>query len=491
MEFHESVAAASCPDVDLTLFDKNATAVMSDWPELPVDQPAASSSACQHERQPPTSSSTPSSTKRPAEDSDDSTAEYPALPPIKTAKCTSNSRVGPVPRSSQPVAGVSAPGPSRFPPRLPAFAPKVDYARLAFSGTPSTETKLRWLSCVNKAFQLQRELAEVKMASVTSRFVYISRHRVDILERVQTGEFLSLPLVPQDTPERPRKYPSYIVTKYPVDVAPSLAEQYPGVYSARRFVQDGSPINRIVIVWNLPDPPPSTIFFDFLPCLPPCEVRRLINDQPWCYRCWGVGHISRYCSASPKCAWCAADHDSRTCPDRRESSASTSEQPPPPVDESRWKCPRCLQPGVNVWHGCARRQAQPRVPAASTPPPLQLPTTPQSSLITSVSPQDQALRKSVAALLERCKALEDRFSAFDARIEGLVTSHSTTASKISLAVEAQDAIVSTVTTLVEKVDTLASRVEKLFASLLATGPSASRSSSSTPRSPRSNGKVRP
>ena len=458
----------------------------SEWPE-----PAASSFPRQHERQPSTSSNTSSSIKRPAEDSDDSTAGRCSLPPTKTAKSASARYDVSAPRSSQPIPGAPAPGPPRFPSRLPAFAPRDAYVRLAFSGTPSTDTKLRWLSCVNKAFQLQRDLGEVKMSAITSQFVYISRHRTDILERVQTSEFLSLPLVPQDSPERPRKYPSYIVTRYPVDVAPSLAEQYPGVYSARRFVQNGAPINRIVIVWHLPDPPPSTISFDFLPCLPPCEIQRLRNDQPWCYRCWGFGHISRYCSASPKCAWCAADHDSRTCPDRRESSASTSEQPPPPVDESRWKCPRCLQPGVNVWHGCARRQAQPRVPAASTPPPLQLPTTPQSSLITSVSPQDQALRKSVAALLERCKALEDRFSAFDARIEGLVTSHSTTASKISLAVEAQDAIVSTVTTLVEKVDTLASRVEKLFASLLATGPSASRSSSSTPRSPRSNGKVRP
>lgn len=166
----------------------------------------------------------------------------------------------------------------------------------------------------------------------------MSRQRPDILERVKAGEFVALPPVLQDSPERPRKFPHFLLTRFPVDVDHRLAEQYPGVYSARRFLQNGSPINRTVIVWSLPEPPPTTISFDFLPLLPPCEVRRLNDDRPWCYRCWGIGHISRYCSASPKCAWCASAHESRECPIRSESSSAaastSSSETLPPTDTS-------------------------------------------------------------------------------------------------------------------------------------------------------------
>ena len=161
---------------------------------------------------------------------------------------------------------------------LPAFAPREDYVKLAFSGNPATDVKLRWLSAVTRAFQLQRDRAEVKMAAITSRFVDISRQRTDILERVQRNEFLALQLLPQDSPERTRKYPCYILTRYPIDVDPKLAERTPGVYYARGFIQNGKPINRIVVVWNLNDSPPPTISFDFLPCLSSCEVLKLTND---------------------------------------------------------------------------------------------------------------------------------------------------------------------------------------------------------------------
>ena len=55
------------------------------------------------------------------------------------------------------------------------------------------------MSDVNKDFYLQRDKAEVKMVALTSRFVYISRQRSDILELFKAGEFLSLPLLPQDS----------------------------------------------------------------------------------------------------------------------------------------------------------------------------------------------------------------------------------------------------------------------------------------------------
>ncbi|MPC76237.1 hypothetical protein E2C01_070645 [Portunus trituberculatus] len=118
-------------------------------------------------------------------------------------------------------------------PTLPAFAPRADYVKLAFREHPSVETKLRCLADINRTFQLQRDLAEVKMAAVTSRFVYIARHRQDIVERVTKGGFLTLTLDVQDSPERPRKYPNYLVTRYPVDVDPSLALELPGFHSAK------------------------------------------------------------------------------------------------------------------------------------------------------------------------------------------------------------------------------------------------------------------
>ncbi|MPC38262.1 hypothetical protein E2C01_031769 [Portunus trituberculatus] len=76
------------------------------------------------------------------------------------------------------------------------------------------------------AFHLQRDAAEVKMAALTSRFVYVSRKRSDIVERIKSG-----------------------------------------VYSSRLFTQNGSPINCIFVMWSLPQPPPPTITFDFLPFL--------------------------------------------------------------------------------------------------------------------------------------------------------------------------------------------------------------------------------
>ena len=66
--------------------------------------------------------------------------------------------------------------------------------------SPSVETGLLTLnydSCLmSTAFHLQRDKAEIKMVVLTSRFVYISTQRLDILERAKAGEFLSLPLVP-------------------------------------------------------------------------------------------------------------------------------------------------------------------------------------------------------------------------------------------------------------------------------------------------------
>ncbi|XP_063850088.1 uncharacterized protein LOC135094172 [Scylla paramamosain] len=266
---------------------------------------------------------------------------------LKTARGAPS--VGGVPgsRSALPLPGVSPRAPSRPSPNFPAFAPRDAYVKLSFNGNPSMDTKLRWLSAINKAFQLQRDLAVVKTADV-NWFVYISCQRTEILEHVKCDDFLSL--TPHDSSERSHKFPSYILTRFPVDVDHRLAETHHGVHSPRRFIRDeSSPMNHIVVVWSLPDRAPHTITFDFFPCLPACEVRKLHNDQPWCYRCWGVDRISRYCSALPKCAWSAACHDSRTCPVKSEPSrpaaSSTTPGPLSLADVSRWMCPRCLLGG--------------------------------------------------------------------------------------------------------------------------------------------------
>lgn len=161
-----------------------------------------------------------------------------------------------------------------------AFAPREDYVKLVFEENISANTKLRWLAEVNREFRLDQSLADVKMSVVTSRYVYIARKRQDIVERVEDGEFLAMRLVKQDSPARPRKLPNYLVKRYPVGVHPSLSTELVGVHNARRFHQNGKPLNRIVMTWNLQESPPTTYAFSFLPCLPPCEISEVRDDQP-------------------------------------------------------------------------------------------------------------------------------------------------------------------------------------------------------------------
>ncbi|KAK3885899.1 hypothetical protein Pcinc_009917 [Petrolisthes cinctipes] len=99
-------------------------------------------------------------------------------------------------------------------------------------------------------------------------------------------------------------------------------------------------------------------------------------------------------------------------------------------------------------------------------------------------------RKSVATLMARYTALENRFSALEARIDGLVAAQAANYSKLSTLVEAQQAIISTVTTLTEKMDTVASRLEKLFESVPSPGPSSSPGRSSAPTHQTSTSKYR-
>ncbi|XP_076036885.1 uncharacterized protein LOC143041696 [Oratosquilla oratoria] len=368
-------------------------------------------------------------------------------------------------------------------PTPPAFAPRADYVKLVFRENPSVETKLRWLAEVSKTFQLQRNLAEVKMAAVTSRYVYIARCRQDIVEQVTAGEFLSLILDVQDSPERPRKYPNYLITRYPTNVDPSLSLELSGVHSARRFRQNGVPINRIAVTWNLTDPPPTTVSFSFLPCLPDCEILKIKNDTPTCYRCWQVGHISRYCHATEKCAWCADTHDSRTClhrsppPPPDSTLAVGTSQPPsqPAPTNTHWKCPRCNKQGVNVWHGCARRPVTQSAPPPPPPPisTLNIPIV-RASSATSESDQIIELRKAVATLMSRCKSLEERYDTFETRIIDLATKQDSTDTILTTLVEGQKAMIATVSSIDTKFNALTSHLNTTNQKPL-------------PRSPSSNG----
>jgi len=85
--------------------------------------------------------------------------------------------------------------------------------------------------------------------------------REDVIDSMTRGEFLALQLDKQDSLERPRKYSTFLLTRYPVSVDPSKAKELPGVYSARRFHQNGAPINRLVITWSLPEAPPPPVAF--------------------------------------------------------------------------------------------------------------------------------------------------------------------------------------------------------------------------------------
>ena len=363
----------------------------------------------------------------------------------------------------------------------PAFAPRDEYVKLLFRDNPSVEIKLRWLSEVNKYYHLDRILAEVKMSAVTSRFVYISRKRVDIIDNVMKGTFLSLFLDAQDSPQRSRKYPTYLLTRYPVCVDPSLAKALPGVHGAKRFIQDGEPINRIVIIWSLLEPPPSYITFDFLPSLPPCEVRRMKDEQPWCYR---------YCSRSEKCAWCAGQHHSNTCPHRPQESSSASDSASrtsattaqgsdlPTADTSRWRCPRCREPGVSVWHGCTRRSAatSTAAPSSSRRSVTHSVAAPQAASLPAndvgaVSSEVASLKAAVASMTSQCSSYATRFEAIERRMDSFARQQAEMHTKISAMMEAQTAFSVTITDLVGRIDFLATHIERVSAPPLATSSS--------------------
>ncbi|XP_069176770.1 streptococcal hemagglutinin-like [Procambarus clarkii] len=118
-----------------------------------------------------------------------------------------------------------------------------------------------------------------------------------------------------DSPERSRRYREYLVTSYPHDLDISHAKELPGVYSARRIKSGGKPLNRIVIVWKHETPPPSHHTF-LGPYRPACPITRWESSAVMCFKCQHFGHVAKHCQSSGTCAFCAANHLTKECPNK-------------------------------------------------------------------------------------------------------------------------------------------------------------------------------
>ncbi|KAK4325128.1 hypothetical protein Pmani_004282 [Petrolisthes manimaculis] len=100
------------------------------------------------------------STKRRMEPDSDSSSDSP--PPV--AKSSKSNETSPVCNTPE----YHLPQPTMPAPATPAFAPRTDYVKLIFRDNPGVELKLRWLSEVVRMFNLDRELAEVNIATPPS-----------------------------------------------------------------------------------------------------------------------------------------------------------------------------------------------------------------------------------------------------------------------------------------------------------------------------------
>ena len=253
--------AASLVEGDLALSEDEVSIDVDDWPELRPKAPKTSLSPHHASQQ----SAPFSSTKRPADYSSDSNADseqpHTKLPsvPLLLMICLSLSLLCLL-----------------WPPVLPLI-PLLDVQLsrpvMSTSSLCLMELRLQTRSCggyltsrkhSSCSVTLQRSRwppsppgsstshDNVRTSSAESRLV-IFCHCHSLCKIHQRGH---------------ENYP----TIYSLATPSMLTQARQRVYSARRFLQDGSPINRIVIVWSLPEPLPSSIYFDFLPCLPACDA---------------------------------------------------------------------------------------------------------------------------------------------------------------------------------------------------------------------------
>ena len=178
-------------DWDLALSEEDEAPPVECWSDLPWPEMSTGiATATPTGDTPHLVASTGATSKRCMDLTSDSGSEL-VSPATKTLKhkLTSPQRQSP-PHILPPSVPLASLAPSA--PVSPAFAPLNHYIKLTFKGNSLIATKLCWLQDVTKPFHLDRNMVEVKMPIVTSRFVYVSRRREDIVERVIQGEILSL-----------------------------------------------------------------------------------------------------------------------------------------------------------------------------------------------------------------------------------------------------------------------------------------------------------
>ena len=159
----------------------------------------------------------------------------------------------------------------------------------------------------------------------------------------------------------------------------------------------------------------------------------------------------------------------------QDSASATQGSDSPTLDTSQWQCPRCRQPGVNVWHGCTRRSATSAVnPTQTTAPPSVpqstqcVPASPQAaslpvSIASSVPSEVASLKAAVASMTSQFSSYTARFEAIEHRMVELCSLQAEMHTKISVTMEAQQALTVTDINLAEKIDFLATHLEMVTA----------------------------
>ena len=233
------------------------------------------------------------------------------------------------------------------------LAPREKYFRLAFpSGTHIAKKHAFWIALGKWSSPQDSTLDVVKSSYHTSNYVYVNRRHVDLIKAMQEGIIGEIELENRDMPKRRRPYKEYFVTNYPVHAELDDAYSLDGVAHARRGKRNGIAQPFVYLSWKDIMPPPIEYFF-FGPYHRPSKIKPCTAKPVVCYRCFGTGHVAKYCGEKqPQCGYCAKDHESKTC------------------SKQELRCLRCRREGVGVFHsGCPRRPSPDAADTSNGAPP--------------------------------------------------------------------------------------------------------------------------